>query len=79
MNENLPCKSLTAEIDNLTETLFHEVNVHSSKWLFLGCYKPPSQNEDFLINNLSKTINPFSTTYGNILLICDFKGTLMQI
>ena len=29
VNENLPCKSLTAEIDNLPETIFLEVNVQS--------------------------------------------------
>ena len=35
VNGNLPCKSLTIEIDNLTETIFLEVNVQSSKWLFV--------------------------------------------
>ena len=63
VNENLPCKNLTTEIDNLTETIFLEVNLQSSKWLFADCYKPPSQNEEFFINNLSKTINAFSTKY----------------
>ena len=29
-NQNLPCKRLTTEIDNLTETIFLEVNVQSS-------------------------------------------------
>ena len=38
VNENLPRKSLTTEIDNLLETVFVEVNVQSSKWL-VGCYK----------------------------------------
>ena len=47
VNENLPRKSLTTEIDNLTETMFLEVKVQSYKWLFVGCYKPPSQNEEF--------------------------------
>ena len=41
LNKYLPCKSLTTEIDNLTETIFFEVNVQSSKWLFMGCYKAP--------------------------------------
>ena len=27
VDENLPCKSLTTEIDNLTETIFLEVNI----------------------------------------------------
>ena len=47
VNENLPCKSLTTEIDNLTETIFLELNGQSSKWLFVARYKPSSQNEDF--------------------------------
>ena len=37
VNENLPCQSLTTELDTLPETTFLEVNVQSSK--------PPRQNE----------------------------------
>ena len=76
VNENLPCKSLTTEPDNLTEINFLGVNVQSSKWLFVGCYKPSSQNEEFFISNLSKTINAFSTKYDNILLMVDFNLTI---
>ena len=54
VNENLPCRSLNTENDNLTETSLLEVNVQSSKWLFVGCYKLPSQNEELFITNLSK-------------------------
>ena len=67
VNENLPCKSFTTKI---------EVNVQNSKWLFVGCYKPPSQNEEFFVSNLSKTINAFSTKYYNILLMGDFNLTI---
>ena len=76
VNENLPCKNLTTEVDNLIETIFLEVNVQSSKWLFMGCYKPPNQNEEFFISNLSRPINAFSTKYGNILLMGDFSLTI---
>ena len=76
VNENLPCKSLTTEIDNLTETIILEVSVQSSKWLFLDCYKPPSQNEESFISNRSRTINPFSTKYYNVLLMDDFNLTI---
>ena len=76
VNENLPCKKgLTTKIDNLTETIFLEVNLQSFKWLFLGCYKPPSQNEEFYISNLSKTINEFPAKYDKILLMGDFNLT----
>ena len=76
VNENLPCKSLTTEIDSLTETIFLEVNVRSSKWLFVGCYKAPSQNEELFVIKLSKTINAFSTKHDNILLMGDFNLTI---
>ena len=42
----------------------------------MGCYKPPSQNEELLISNLSKTINAFSTVYGNIFLMGGFNLTV---
>ena len=76
VNKDLPCKNLTTKIDNLAKTIFLEINIQSSKWLFVGCYKPPSQNEEFFISNLSKTINAFSTKYDNILLMDDFNLTI---
>ena len=54
VNENLPCRSLTTENDNSTETSLLEVNVQSSKWIFVCCYKLPNQNEELFITNLSK-------------------------
>ena len=59
VNENLPRKSVPTKIENLTE-IFLEVNFRSSEWLFVGCYKPPNQKEEFSISNLSKTMNAFS-------------------
>ena len=76
VSDNLRCKSLTTEIDNLTETIFLEVNVRSSKWIFVGCYKPPSSNEEFFISNLSKIINAILTKYDNILVMGDFNLTV---
>ena len=61
VNENLQCKHVTIEIDNLTETIFLKVNVQSSKWLFVGCYKPPCQNEKIL----SLLMGDFNLTIKN--------------
>ena len=36
VNKNLLCKSLTSKIGTLSETIFLEVNVQRSKWLFVG-------------------------------------------
>ena len=52
VNENFPCKSLTIEIVNFTETIFLEDKVQSSNCLFVGCYKLPSQNKEFFVRNL---------------------------
>ena len=76
VNENPSCKNLTTGIDKLIVTILFEVNVQSSKWLLEDFYKPTSQNEEFFISNLSKTINAFSTKYDNILLMGDFNLTI---
>ena len=52
------------------------LDLQSSKWLFVGCYKPPSQNEESFISNLSKTINAFSAKYDNIMYMGDFNLTI---
>ena len=60
---------LVSDLRWQTKSIFLEVNVQSSKWLFVACYKPPSQNKEFFVSNLSKTINSFSIKCVNILLI----------
>ena len=60
----------------MTESTFLEVNVQSSKWLFVSSYKPASENEEFFISNLCKTIDEFATKYDNILLMGDFNLTI---
>ena len=69
VNVNLPYKSLNTEIDILTEPIFIEVNVQSFKWLFVRCFKLPSQNKELFISNLSKTTKAFSAKYDIILLM----------
>ena len=60
---------VVSDLRSQTKSIFLEVNVQSSKWLFVACYKPPSQNKEFFVSNLSKTINSFSIKCVNILLI----------
>ena len=55
VNMILPCKILTPENHNFTETIFLEVDVQSSSQPFMGCYKPPGPIEGFF--------DPFSTKY----------------
>ena len=44
VNENLPCKSLTTKIDNLTETIFLEFNVQTSKLWVVTNHQAKTKN-----------------------------------
>ena len=54
VNENIPYKPVNVEglLDDCEVTLI-ELSIKSRKWLFIGLYKPPSQNEKYFLNNLS--------------------------
>ena len=48
MNENIPCRELTAEqIDSNFEIIFLEIILRTRKWLIIGLYKPPNQKEEY--------------------------------
>ena len=53
------------------ECLFIELNIREAKWLVVGCYHPPSQNDEYFFSNLSKTLNSF---HNKFLLIGDFNS-----
>ena len=52
-------------------------SIKTRKWLFIGLYKPPSQNNfhNNFLNNLSPVINRLTCQYENLILICDFNMT----
>ena len=47
INENIPCKPLNNHptFSNL-ELIAIEIHQNKRRWLFIGIYKPPSQNDD---------------------------------
>ena len=51
---------------NEFEFLFIEINLSHSKWLFVACYHPPSQNDDLFFRKLSNQIDFYSKTYENM-------------
>ena len=58
-----------------------EIILHRIKWLLFGIYRPPSQTDNFFLNEISKNIEHFSTKYENFLVIGDFnlKGKSMVL
>ena len=50
-----------------------ELRLLNSKWLILGTYKPPSQNEPTYISETQKLLTYYCFSYNNILLPGDFN------
>ena len=54
INENIPCKLINDEIiPSYIEMIMFEFMVKARKWLCIGLYKPPSQNENYFLDILS--------------------------
>ena len=74
INENNPCKPLNEhpKFPDL-ELIVFELHRSKRKWLFLGIYKPPSQNEIEFLHQINSILDHYLTTYENIILIGDFN------
>ena len=77
INENISSKSVNVEvIVKECEIVLIEFSIRSRKWLFIGLYKPPSQNEKNVLDNLSLIINRLTFQYENVMLIGDLNITI---
>ena len=77
INENIPSKIVNVEgIVKECEIVLIEFSIKTRKWLFIGLYKPPSQNENNVLDNLSLIINRLTCQYENFMLIGDFNMTI---
>ena len=56
VNENIASKQLNLHLDKETEAIYLEINIRLKKWLILGLYKPPSQNNSLFLENMSKNL-----------------------
>ena len=50
-----------------------EINLHKTKWLLIGIYRPPSQSEKFFFEELSKNLELYLANYENFLIVGDFN------
>ena len=75
INEQIPSKVLTLEtIPRDIETILLHFTVKNRKWLNIGLYKPPSQNEKYFLDDISKTLGQLTCQYDKTILIGDFKN-----
>ena len=74
INENIPCKLINDQIiPSDIEMIMFEFLVKTRKWLCIGLYKSPSQNENYFLDILSKVL---TIQYENVILIGDFNLTI---
>ena len=67
-------RSLEIRLPNtFIEILPLELRLLNSKWLILGTYKPPSQNEPTYVSEIQKLLTYYRSSYDNILLLGDFN------
>ena len=71
----IPCKQLEKHDfpDNI-EGIFVEITFRKAKWLILGTYHPPSQNDGFYFDKLAHALDIYTQTYDKILLTGDFNA-----
>ena len=74
VNENLPGKIINSyKFKENSEIIVFEFSVSNKKWLLLGNYRPPSQNDLSFISELNLALNFFSPIYENFVLLGDFN------
>ena len=77
INENITSKTVNVEgIEKDCEIVLIEFSIKTRKWLCIGIYKPPLQNENNFLDNLSLVINRLTRQYENFMLISDFNMTI---
>ena len=64
VRSDIPCKQVNQhEFSENIEGIFLEVNFRKSKWLLLGTYHPPSQNDNFYFNNMGRALDIYTQIY----------------
>ena len=73
--EDIPSREL--KIHNTPEdieSIFSIFCLIETKWLFCGCYHPPSQSDQYFFENIGKALNKYSRNYDQFILLCDFNA-----
>ena len=57
------------------ECISFEINLRKKKWVLLSVYRPPTQSQDYLLENLGRALDHYSENYENFMFIGDFNMT----
>ena len=74
IREEVPSKNLSEfNYPKDIECVTIEINLHRSKWVLFGIYRPPCQNETYFLEEIGKAIDHYSPNYENFVVIGDFN------
>ena len=74
VKSSIPSRRLSCEnLCNSVQAIPFEINLRKEKWLVISIYRPPSQNSEYFLNNLTVMIDFFADTYDNYLIMGDFN------
>ena len=59
LKENITSKQLNLHLEKETEAIYLEINILLRKWLIVGLYNPPSQNNSLFLENMSKNLSKY--------------------
>ena len=57
------------------ECISFEINLRKQKWVLFSVYRPPTQSQDYLFENLGRALDHYSENYENFMFIGDFNMT----
>ena len=80
VRSDVPCKQINKhEISDNIEGIFVAINFRKSKWLLLGTYHPPSQDDKFYFNNIGHALDIYTQNYDKIILVGDFNTEVGEV
>ena len=57
------------------ECISFEINLRKKIWVLFSVYRPPTQSQDYLLENLGRALDHYSENYENFMFIGDFNMT----
>ena len=73
-SSHLPSRLLSIHnTSNDIQVIPFEINLMKEKWMFICIYRPPKQNNQIFLENLSLIADHYSNIYDNYIFLGDFN------
>ena len=74
IKSHLPSRLLSIHnTANVIQVIPFELNLRKEKWMFMCIYRPPKQNNQYFLENLSSIADHYSSIYDNYIFLGDFN------